>query len=107
VEEYLSNGITPRVFSTNPDAPDEGRIFVWAWTEWFERLEGATGAVAFTPVAQSEDELLSWLSQQQQEPELTELDDDYGEMISEEFLEQMPLDAESLEMPDDELFTKP
>ncbi|MCX5999110.1 MAG: hypothetical protein NTU41_05810, partial [Chloroflexi bacterium] len=46
-----------RIFGTNPDNPDEGRIFVWSKVGWFERLEGSSGDVAFTPVAQSEDEL--------------------------------------------------
>ena len=56
-KESLFRETEPRVFSTHPRDPENGRIFVWAWTEWFERVEGDSGAVSFTPVAHSEPEL--------------------------------------------------
>ena len=46
-----------QILGTNPDRPEKGRIFVWTKMGWFERLEGSSGNVAFTPVADSEEEL--------------------------------------------------
>lgn len=93
----LFRGTEPRVFSTNPQDPASGRLFVWAWTQWFERVEGSYGAIAFAPVAQSEDEL------RQRYPDetpfdLTELDDELGDTVREEFLEQSPLYPEAPEL---------
>lgn len=49
--------VDPRVFSTSPDDPDEGRTFVWARTKWFEREESDSGAVEFSPLEMSEAEI--------------------------------------------------
>ena len=103
MEKELFGGVEPRVFTTNPDDPGEGRTFVWAKTRWYERLEGTSGAVAFTPVADSENELRVWLSQQQL-AELTELDDEEAYMVREEFLEQSALYPEAPELSDEEPF---
>jgi len=103
MEKQLFRGAEPRVFATNPDDPSEGRIFIWARTKWFERMEGPSGAVAFSPVADSEHELRRWLSQQGS-IELTELDDEYAEMSRQEFLDQAPLYPEAPELSDEEPF---
>jgi len=96
-------GTRPRVYSTKIQSPEEGRIFVWAWTEWFERQEGASGAVAFVPVADSEEELRSWLSQQG-EQQLEELDDEHGAIVRQEFLNQVNLYPEAPELSDEKPF---
>jgi len=95
----LFRGTRPRVFTTNTQNPEQGRTFVWAWTEWFERQEGASGAVAFSPAADSEEELRSSLSQEG-ESELEELDDEYGSIIRQEFLDQVNLYPEAPELSD-------
>lgn len=99
----LFRGTRPRVFSTRPDDPEEGRIFVWAWTKWFERLEGASGAVDFTHVADSEEELHRWLAQQGIY-ELSELDGEFCALVRQEFVEQVPLYPEAPETSSEEPF---
>jgi hypothetical protein len=53
-EREESRGATIQILSTNTDNPEEGRIFVWTKMGWFERLEGQSGDIAFTPIADSE-----------------------------------------------------
>jgi hypothetical protein len=101
LEDNLFAEADPRVFVTQPDSPDDGRTFVWAITRWFERLQGETGAVEFSPVAEDEDELRSWLSEQGLE--MTELDDEFTRTVREEFLEQSPLYPEAPELSTQEL----
>ena len=91
----------PRVFVSDPDEPEEGRTFVWSLTRWFERVEGETGAVEFTPVAEDEKELREWLFEQ--DIELTEIDNGFALEVCEEFLEQSPLYPEAPELSDQEL----
>lgn len=93
----LFRGTRPRVLTNNPEDPFGGRIFVWAWTQWFEREEGASGAVTFTPVADSEKELRGWLAQQGPY-DLTEMEGDACLMVRDEFLDQVPLYPEAPEL---------
>lgn len=102
MQKELFRGAEPRVFTTRPDDPIEGRVFVWARTRWYERLEGSSGAVAFSHIADSEQELREWLSQQHLE--LTELDDEYAKTVRQEFLEQTPLYPEAPEASDERPF---
>jgi hypothetical protein len=81
-------GTRLRVFGTDPDNPDEGRIFVWTKSGWFERIEGQSGDVAFTPVAQSEDELHELILRDEPSVDLVPLGREYRKMVSEEFMEQ-------------------
>jgi len=83
-----SRGIQLRVFGTNPDNPAEGRIFIWTKSGWFERIEGESGGVAFTPVAQSEDEVRKLISRDDASVDLVPLGKEYRKMVSEEFIEQ-------------------
>lgn len=99
-------GTTPVAYSTNSQHTDEGRTFVWAWTQWFERLEGDTGAVAFIPVAETEAELDTWLARQG----LRNLDNisssHFGIRVIEEFLEQVPLYPGEQESSDEKPFSE-
>jgi hypothetical protein len=70
------------------DSPDEGRIFVWTKTGWFERIEGSLGNVAFTPIADSEGRLRELIARDEPLVDLVELGGEYRKMVSEEFLEQ-------------------
>ena len=83
----------PRVYSTRPGDPESGQTFVWAATRWFERvegIEGEAGAVAFAPIAESDEALRDWLSERGLE--MDEVDDDeFAPMVREEFLNQTPL----------------
>jgi hypothetical protein len=81
-------GARLQIFGTNPDNPEAGRIFVWTKLGWFERIEGESGDVAFTPVAQSEDELHKLISSDDPSNELTLLGRKYRKRVSEEFMEQ-------------------
>jgi hypothetical protein len=88
-------GTTPVAYSTNWRHPETGRTFVWAWTQWFERLEGDTGAVAFDPVADWEDELRRWIAQQGID-DITDISEsEFGKRVLEEFLDQSPLYPEA------------
>ena len=84
--EFL--GARLRVYSTNPNDLDEGRIFVWTKTGWFERIEGLSGNVAFTPVADSEGKLQDLVKRENPSADLVELEGNDGKMISDEFVEQ-------------------
>ncbi len=90
-------GARPRVFSTDPDNPEESRIFVWSKMGWFERIEGSWGNVEFSPVSESEEDLRAWLAREDPSVDLVELDDEYGHMVYEEFMEQEPLYPEAPE----------
>ncbi len=83
-------GARPRIYGTNATDPEHGRTFVWSKVGWFERVEGPWGDVTFSPVADSEDELKSWLAQSIPDLDLVELDvnRDFGKMVFEEFQEQ-------------------
>ncbi|MFC2069118.1 hypothetical protein ACFLTP_08970, partial [Chloroflexota bacterium] len=72
----------------DPGNPNEGRIFVWTKMGWFERLEGPSGGVAFTPIAQSENELRELISRDDPSADLAQLGGDYNKMVSNEFMEQ-------------------
>src|ERR1700690_644307 len=78
-------GARPRVYGTNPDDPDEGRVFVWTMQGWFERIEGNSGNVAFTPIADSETNLREMMARDSPSADLVELGGEYRKMISEEF----------------------
>ncbi|HEX7475316.1 MAG TPA: hypothetical protein VF318_05065 [Dehalococcoidales bacterium] len=82
------HGARLRIYGTNIGNPDEGRIFVWTKTGWFERIEGTAGNVAFTPVADSEADLRELLLRDNPSADLFELSGEYRKTVSEEFLEQ-------------------
>ena len=64
---------------------------------WFERLEGPSGNVAFTPVADSEEELRELISRDNTQADLHELDGKNTKKVSEEFIEQSPSYSDSPE----------
>ncbi len=97
-------GARPRVFSTDPDNPEHGRIFIWTKMGWFERAEGPWGDATFTPVADSEDELKDWLSRENPDVDLVELDNEFGRTVYEEFTEEEPLYPEAPETSSQEPF---
>lgn len=101
LEARLWEDADPRVFVTDPDAPEDGLTFVWARTQWFERIASEeTGAVEFSPTSMDEPALREWLSQQGLE--LTELDDEYARTVREEFLAEDPLYPEAPELSNQE-----
>jgi hypothetical protein len=81
-------GARIQILGTNPDAPEKGRIFVWTKMGWFERATGASGDVAFIPVAQSENELREFISRDDPSVDLVSLGRKYRNMVSKEFTEQ-------------------
>ena len=88
-------GARLRILGTDPDNPEEGRIFVWTKMGWFERAQGQSGDVAFIPVAQSENELREFISRDDPSVEFIPLGLKYRKMISEEFTEQSPSSSDS------------
>lgn len=81
-------GARPRVYGTNAVNPEEGRVFVWTKAGWFERIEGASGNVAFTPIADSESELREMVARDDPSADLIELSGEYRRLVSKEFQEQ-------------------
>ncbi len=81
-------GARPRVYGTNAADPEEGRVFVWTKEGWFEREEGSSGNVAFTPVAENEEELRDLISRDDPAAELIELGGEFRRTVTEEFSEQ-------------------
>ena len=96
-KEKLFRETEPRVFTTRPDNPEDGRIFVWAWTEWFEREEAENGAITFVPVADNERQLRRWLRLNRFDQDLVETTGRFDREVKSEFLEQLPLFSESPE----------
>ena len=96
-------GARLRVFGTNRENPEEGRVFVWTKTGWFERMEGTSGNVAFTPIAESEEELKDLIAEDNPEFDLIELGGDFRRTVSQEFSEE----ASSLEDSTADLMEKP
>ena len=97
-EEF--RGARIQVLATNPETPEKGRIFVWTKMGWFERLEGSSGNVAFTHVADSEEELRECISRDNAQPELRELSGMNMRKVSKEFIEQSRSYSDS-EYPED------
>jgi hypothetical protein len=86
----------PRVFVTDPDDPESGRVFVWALTRWYERELGQRGNVAFAPFADSEQDLYdrAHLSP----GDLTEISNDFCATVRQEFKDQAILCPEAPEL---------
>jgi hypothetical protein len=103
LDEDLFAGADPRIFVTDPDNLEDTRTFVWSPAGWFERIEGDSGAVEFSPVAQDEEELREWLSEQNLEITEIDVDVEFAGTVREEFLEQSPLYPEAPELSDQEL----
>jgi len=91
--EFL--GARPRILITNESTPEEGRTFVWTKMGWFEREEGKLGAVAFTPVADSEEELRKLVINADRSADLFEASGEFKKMVTEEFLDQEPMNPDS------------
>jgi hypothetical protein len=102
-DEDLFSAADPRIFLTDPDSPEDARTFVRALTGWFERIEGYTGAVELTPVAQDEEELREWLSEQGLDITELDVDNEFARTVREEFLEQTPLYPEAPELSEQKL----
>jgi hypothetical protein len=96
-EREESRGAKIQILGTNPDNPEKGRIFVWTKMGWFERLEGQSGDVAFTPIADSEKRLRELLSRDNPDTDLDDLRGKYRKKVSEEFIEQSPSYSDSSE----------
>ena len=96
-EREASRGAKIQILGTNPDNPEKGRIFVWTKMGWFERLEGQSGDVAFTPIADSEEELRELISRDNPKADLDDIRGKYRKKVSEEFIEQSPSYSDSPE----------
>ena len=91
------HGARLQVLGTNLEEPEEGRVFVWTKTGWLERMEGESGDVAFTPIAESEDELLEVIKRDDPLADLYKLGREYRKMVSDEFVAQSEEYADSPE----------
>jgi hypothetical protein len=96
-EREESRGAKIQILGTNPDNPEQGRIFVWTKMGWFERLEGQSGDIAFTPIAESEEELREVISRDNPNADLDDIMGEYRKKVSEEFIEQSPSYSDSSE----------
>jgi hypothetical protein len=106
LEPRLWEQTDPRVFTTNPDSPDDSRVFVWANTQWFERMESEeTGAVEFSPLSMDEHDLREWLSGSGLE--ITEIDGEFATTVRDEFLNENPLYMEAPELSNQEFESEP
>jgi len=99
-EEF--RGARIQILVTNADDPEAGRVFVWTKMAWFERLEGQWGDVAFTPIAESEEELKEIVGRDNPDADLTEVSGEFKDQVAEEFLEQSPSFPATPEDADDE-----
>lgn len=90
MEQPVSPNFDIRVFTTNPAAPENGHVYVWSGTRWYDRIEETGGAVGFTLIADNEDDLRTRLLERG--TNMTEIDDDYATQVREEFGEILPMD---------------
>jgi hypothetical protein len=96
-EREESRGAKIQILGTNPEDPANGRIFVWTKMGWLERLEGQSGDVAFTPIAESEEELREVISRDNPNADLDDIGGEFRKKVSEEFIEQSPSYSDSPE----------
>jgi hypothetical protein len=96
-EREESRGAKIQILGTNPDNPEKGRIFVWTKMGWLERMEGQSGDIAFTPIAESEKELREVISRDNPNSDLDDIRGEFRKKVSEEFIEQSPSYSESPE----------
>jgi hypothetical protein len=96
-ESEETRGTKIQIMGTNPDNPEEGRIFVWTKMAWFERLEGESGDVAFTPIAESEKELQELITRDDPGAELDDIAGEFRKQVIEEFTDQSPSYMDSTE----------
>jgi hypothetical protein len=101
-EREESRGAKIQILGTNPEDPTNGRIFVWTKMGWFERLEGPSGDIAFTPIAESEKELREVISRDNPNTDLDDIRGEFRKKVSEEFIEQSPSYSDSSEDSRDE-----
>jgi hypothetical protein len=97
-------GAKIRVLGTDPDNPDDGRIFVWTKVGWFEREEGPSGDAAFTPVAKSEDELREYILRDNPSADLVQIGGEFRKNVSEKFMEQALMPTDQSEDSDEDSF---
>jgi hypothetical protein len=95
-------GARLRIYEAKTNHPQARRIFVWTKMGWFERIEGSSGNVAFTPVAESETELRDLIAQDDPQFELIELGGDFRKTVSTEFREQSTFDQNFREQAENE-----
>ena len=81
-------GARPRIYGTDPDNPEHGKVFIWTQMGWFERVEGPWGNVAFNPIGDSEDEIRAQITRENPDADLVEMDNEFGRMVYQEFKEQ-------------------
>ena len=101
-EREESRGAKIQILGTNPEDPANGRIFVWTKMGWLERLEGQSGDVAFTPIAESEEELREVISRDNPNADLDDIGGEFRKKVSEEFIEQSPSYSDSPEYSNEE-----
>jgi hypothetical protein len=102
-------GTDPRIYVTNPDEPEEGRVFIYAKTRWYERESGPWGDVVYQRVADEEEDLDDYMAQDGLPDDLTELDpldDGFARSVVESFLRQNPLYQGEVETSDEPPFTE-
>ena len=96
-EREETSGTKIQIMGTNPDNPEDGRVFVWTKMGWLERLEGQSGDVAFTPIAESEKELREIISRDNLDAELYDITGEFRKQVVEEFIDQSPSYSDSPE----------
>jgi hypothetical protein len=96
-EREETSGTKIQIMGTNPDNPVDGRIFVWTKMGWLERLEGQSGDVAFTPIAESEKELREVISRDNPDAELCDITGAFRKQVIEEFIDLSPSYSDSPE----------
>jgi hypothetical protein len=62
---------------------------------WFEREEGKLGDVAFTQIADSENELRRLISIEDPKADLIKASGEFRKMVSTEFMDQEPMNPDS------------
>jgi hypothetical protein len=80
-----------KCLATNPNNPEDGRIFLRTNVGWFERLDDPSGDLIFTEVSQSEEELLKFVAQDNPSAYLVPLDREHIKVVYDELREFLPL----------------
>jgi hypothetical protein len=85
------NGTRVKIFGTNPNDPENGRIYLKTKLGWFERSKNESGDLMLAPVSQVEAKLLDFVGNGGASTELIPLNAEYRKKFYIELLEQLAL----------------
>jgi hypothetical protein len=85
------NGTRVKIFGTNPNNPENGKIYLKTKIGWFERSKSESGDLMLAPISQIEAKLLDFAARGGATTELVPISPEYRKKFYIELLEQLTL----------------